>query len=350
MKPAFATAPKQTIIESEKIMRRRLFFWLDRLKITRTERQAIFILLIIFASLLLLNAAISPSSPIDDEYYSELDARFQMRTDLMKQQEQQILARYSGEPVQVAGQDTLPADSSAGRAFADIPESALININTADATALQQLRGIGAAYAQRIIGYRQQNGLFQTANELLKIKGIGEKRLQKIRPFITLGVEAVAPPFSSKNDALPRQKVETEEKTDAKIQVKYKRKGEDKNQAEVKIKGDEKLEFNPEAEVKDRVQYKDEIDDESKTKIDDKKRGEVENKPEKAPFTINVNKADAETLQSLSGIGPAYARRIVEYRQLNGPFETKEQLLDIKGIGEKRLAKIKPFIKLTDQD
>jgi len=62
-----------------------------------------------------------------------------------------------------------------------------------------------------------------------------------------------------------------------------------------------------------------------------------------------VNTGDAQTLQKLDGIGPAYAQHIMNYRQTNGDFTTKEQLLKVKGIGEKRLAKIKAFIKLTDQ-
>ncbi len=315
-------------------MRRRLFFWLDKLKITRTERQAISILLIIFTVLLLLNATISPSSPFNDEYYSELDARFRMRTALMQQEEQQILSRYRGEQVSITSTDTLAPDSTAGQAFAEIPKSALIHINTADASALQQLRGIGAAYAQRIIEYRQLNGPFQSADELLDVKGIGEVRLQKIAPFITLG-KGDAPDVSSRNDALPEQQAETdvEEKKEARAEVK-----DDQLRAEVQKKDRDKDEIDTKIKV-EKTRNKIEFEDEVK----------VQAKVEKAPFTINVNNANAEVLQQLSGIGPTYARRIVEYRKLNGPFETKEQLLDIKGIGKKRLAKIKPFVKLTDQ-
>ena len=53
---------------------------------------------------------------------------------------------------------------------------------------------------------------------------------------------------------------------------------------------------------------------------------------------VNVNEADAETIaRELDGIGPAKARAIVEYRESNGPFETVEDLLKVKGIGEKVL-------------
>jgi competence protein ComEA len=63
---------------------------------------------------------------------------------------------------------------------------------------------------------------------------------------------------------------------------------------------------------------------------------------------ININTADLHTLESLPSIGPAYAGRIIAYRKKKGPFKTKEQLLEIRGIGPKRLAKIAPLIKLRN--
>ncbi len=61
-----------------------------------------------------------------------------------------------------------------------------ININTADQATLQLLPGIGEAYAKRIIEYRMENGGFSSIEELLKIRGIGEKRFQQLRPVVTL--------------------------------------------------------------------------------------------------------------------------------------------------------------------
>lgn len=61
-----------------------------------------------------------------------------------------------------------------------------ININTADAVQLKRLPGIGAVTAQAIIDYRQTNGPFKEAQELTKVKRIGKKTLEKIKPFIVL--------------------------------------------------------------------------------------------------------------------------------------------------------------------
>jgi len=62
-----------------------------------------------------------------------------------------------------------------------------INVNSASAAELVQLPGIGASYAERIVAYRNEHGPFATVNELEHVKGIGKKRLEQIRPFLTVG-------------------------------------------------------------------------------------------------------------------------------------------------------------------
>ncbi|GMB07560.1 competence protein ComEA [Thermolongibacillus altinsuensis] len=59
---------------------------------------------------------------------------------------------------------------------------------------------------------------------------------------------------------------------------------------------------------------------------------------------VNINTATAEELQTLSGIGPAKADAIIAYREENGPFQKIEDLLNVSGIGEKSLEKIKEQI------
>jgi comEA protein len=62
----------------------------------------------------------------------------------------------------------------------------LVNLNTATATQLQELPGIGAKTAERIIEYRQKKGPFKKIEELMNVKGIGEKSFLKLRPQITV--------------------------------------------------------------------------------------------------------------------------------------------------------------------
>lgn len=59
---------------------------------------------------------------------------------------------------------------------------------------------------------------------------------------------------------------------------------------------------------------------------------------------MNLNTADIETLCDLPGIGETLAGRIVDYREQNGPFETVEELMEVSGIGEKKLAAIQELV------
>ena len=61
-----------------------------------------------------------------------------------------------------------------------------LNINTASVDELTQLKGIGPAYAQAIIEYRKTHGLFQTVDDLMKVKGIGSKTFEAVKDNITI--------------------------------------------------------------------------------------------------------------------------------------------------------------------
>lgn len=61
---------------------------------------------------------------------------------------------------------------------------ARVNLNTADATQLQTLSGIGASKAAKIIAYREQQGPFKSIDDLLNVSGIGEKTLEALRDSI----------------------------------------------------------------------------------------------------------------------------------------------------------------------
>lgn len=68
--------------------------------------------------------------------------------------------------------------------------------------------------------------------------------------------------------------------------------------------------------------------------------------PQVAPAqkAVNVNTATQEQLESLPGIGPVSAGRIIEHRDKNGPFKSVEQLVEVKGIGAKSLEKFRGLI------
>ena len=61
---------------------------------------------------------------------------------------------------------------------------------------------------------------------------------------------------------------------------------------------------------------------------------------------INLNSATAEQLATLPGIGPATARLIIEHRTKVGKFNRVEELMNVKGIGEKRFESLKDLLTL----
>lgn len=63
----------------------------------------------------------------------------------------------------------------------------LVNINRATSTELQSVPGIGPATAQKIINDRTANGSFASVDDLTRVSGIGEKRLESMRPYLTVG-------------------------------------------------------------------------------------------------------------------------------------------------------------------
>ena len=70
----------------------------------------------------------------------------------------------------------------------------LVNLNTATVAQLESLPGIGAKTAQRIIEHRQKNGGFKKIEELMNVRGVGEKSFLKLKPLITVGPATPATP------------------------------------------------------------------------------------------------------------------------------------------------------------
>lgn len=59
---------------------------------------------------------------------------------------------------------------------------------------------------------------------------------------------------------------------------------------------------------------------------------------------VNINAASVEQLSALPGVGPKLAARIVEYRTKSGSFKATQELMNVKGIGEKNYDKLQPFL------
>jgi len=159
-----------------------------------------------------------------------------------------------------------------------------VDLNRADRSELLNVPGIGPNLADAILTHRQTHGQFERVDDLQSVKGVGEKNLAKVRPWLTVSEKP----------------------------------------SEVDETRPERLERKPIARAVPEVSGK-------PAKI---RAGE-------AP--IDVNEASAVELQRLTGIGPVLAAKIIEARERK-PFRAIDDLRGVSGIGAKILESIRPFV------
>lgn len=93
-----------------------------------------------------------------------------------------VLSLMSTQPLAAAaGQRAVGAAAAAKPAITGV-----ININTASAAELDALPGIGVKTAERIVAYRQKNGPFKKVEELMNVRGVGEKNFLKLKGQLTV--------------------------------------------------------------------------------------------------------------------------------------------------------------------
>lgn len=155
-------------------LKRAVFFWVDKLQITRKERISFTILMSLVVVLSLLNVVIKKKVVPTPENHAEILAEFERRSALIEREDMELDQRYAG----VISEESEEESS--------ITAMEPININEASTVELTSLPGIGETYAQRIIEYRETNGDFTSVDELVNVRGIGERTLEKIKPFIKL--------------------------------------------------------------------------------------------------------------------------------------------------------------------
>jgi competence ComEA-like helix-hairpin-helix protein len=138
-------------------------------KLASYQKRIIFLLLLIIFSGLLLKIIDRQHRAIDFDLAGFLDGyRYSTTIDTAK------------ASIDVStNADILPTNKTNA-----ILDDTKINVNTADAIALQQLPGIGPVLAQRLIAYRDSIGGYVYADELLDVKGIGKKKLEKIKEYL----------------------------------------------------------------------------------------------------------------------------------------------------------------------
>ncbi len=100
---------------------------------------------------------------------------------------EQVHVPAPGEPLQPgAFGATLSGGSPPGQGAGSPTGRALVNLNTADLAALEDLPGVGPVLAQRILDWRTAHGRFTSVDELGEVSGIGERMLAQLTPYVTV--------------------------------------------------------------------------------------------------------------------------------------------------------------------
>ena len=166
-----------------------------------------------------------------------------------------------------------------------------ININTAGYEELQQITGVGPVLAQRILDWRNANGLFYEIEDIKQVSGIGEATFEKMRNEIAVGnvpPRPIPPPEPQAEDT-QKQQEELEESVQQPPPA-----------------------LQPSTPV--------------------------------ASFPININTAGFDELQAITGIGPILAQRIIDYRENISLFYYIEDIKKVNGIGDVTFEKMKSQI------
>ncbi|MEO1023225.1 MAG: helix-hairpin-helix domain-containing protein, partial [Bacteroidota bacterium] len=137
-----------------------LFFLYDKLQITRNERITISVLFTLAVILTLVNVFLEQRIHRYDEQHAEVLEAFNARSEKMRNQQEEIARRYQPPTASAVEPDSNVSIQQNMESQSEPLTVERININTATKEELMQIDGIGPAYAQRILDYRNTIGAF----------------------------------------------------------------------------------------------------------------------------------------------------------------------------------------------
>lgn len=178
-------------------MRNNVYFLLDRLNITKAERFAMLTITTLIVLVSTGAAILEPENPFPEEHYAYADSLFRALSEQKASEHASLMARYdppaqsNTEPLAALQAGTQTASSSMPVApkksgSATVPAAKGIAINSADAAELDRLPGVGPKTAELIVAYRNEHGPFEDLSHVMRVKGIGPKKWEQIRPYLRL--------------------------------------------------------------------------------------------------------------------------------------------------------------------
>jgi len=167
----------------------------ERLICSEKEAIAMIVVLLVLLSGHVIRVVKATSPPVSEHSYAEMDSLFEVLTaradsvDGLAVQTDTIHTGYGASydhlPIRRTGVESWVLVDTLEKPKVPFP----ISINLSDIRTLQALPRIGPAMAARIVDYRKQHGPFRIPEDLLAVRGIGPKTLDKMRPLITFEVE-----------------------------------------------------------------------------------------------------------------------------------------------------------------
>jgi competence protein ComEA len=198
-----------------------------------------------------------------------------------------------------------------------------LDLNTATADELDQaLPRIGPAKAAAIIAWRDAHGGFTSVDQLGQVDGIGGKTLESLRPYVR--VAAPPPPSAGQPADGVTQNANASPGSAAGIATQPLAQGAAAAQPQGLM-----AQTSTRTTAQPRAWTPEQITAAQQTL---------------ASGPININTANAEQLEQITGVGPVLAQRIIAYRHQYGPFRNLRDLRRVKGIGEQTLLKMLPEI------
>ncbi|MGI9629047.1 MAG: ComEA family DNA-binding protein [Longimicrobiales bacterium] len=191
-----------------------------------------------------------------------------------------------------ASADSIAAEND--RRNTPLEEGEALDVNTASEVELDRLPGLGPALAGRIVTNRRTEGPFRSADDLVRVPGLGAKSVERIMPHLTFPSGAVGPLLAgTKGELMQRRLLGVMERPASASSL-----------------------------------------------------SAAASRSEVVSSTVRLNSATQEQLESLPGIGPVLARRIVEFRDVRGGFEKADELLEVSGLGPTTFARLRGLISV----
>ncbi|MCM1328996.1 MAG: helix-hairpin-helix domain-containing protein [Ruminococcus sp.] len=244
-----------------------------------------------------------------------------------------------------------PPEETASETVSVSSVSFPIDINAASAEELMQIKGVGETLAANIIAYRESQGYFHSAEDLLNVDGIGDKKLDAIRDYIYIDSELFPETSPPPQTSAVTETVSVPATTSV-PQSHSERTGTSETTAKTTVTVTVTTEDPDDGLIIEEITDFEDFDQTSVSSPSSPNGGdggvsysefEFTTEEYTPNFPLELNTATARDLAYIDGIGETLAERIVQYARSYGFYDVND-LLNVNGIGQSKLNSILPYV------